>query len=227
MARPTKFSTDALLDAAAQAVREHGRAATIAQVAELSGAPVGSIYHRFGSRDELLGELWLRSIHRFHAALHLALGHPEPRTAALSAAVLIPGFCREHPLDATAMTLYSQADLLDRGPESLQARVAVVNDEIFAAFARLAEQLCGGQDSGAPGTAGTGGRGRELVACACVANPYGLVRPYVRAGVDLPDWLEEATAASSGAILDLLVPVLAAEGSAAGGKEYRGGDSNP
>lgn len=196
MGRPQKFSTDALLDAAGQAALLHWRDATIAQVAELSGAPVGSLYHRFGSREELFARLWLRSIGRFHQQLLGALDDPDPHRAALAAALTIPQFCRAHPLEATAMTLFSRAELLATGPASVREQVEQVNDLVTEVFDRLARQL-GGADQ----------RGQQLVACACIAGPYGLVRPYVRAGQPLPAWMEQAVSASSSAILQLVPPV--------------------
>ena len=62
MARPAKFSLDDLLDAAGRVLLEKGRDITMAQIADAAGAPTGSVYHRFASREELLIRLWLRSI---------------------------------------------------------------------------------------------------------------------------------------------------------------------
>ena len=62
MPRPQLHPTDAMLDAARDLVLRAGpRATTIEAIAEASGAPTGSIYHRFRSRDELLATLWTRS----------------------------------------------------------------------------------------------------------------------------------------------------------------------
>ena len=48
MPRPELHPTDSILDAARGVVLEQGLgAATVAAIAESSGAPVGSIYHRF------------------------------------------------------------------------------------------------------------------------------------------------------------------------------------
>lgn len=65
MPRPELHATDDILDAARDLIIEHGlRAATVAAIASESGAPVGSIYHRFGSIDQLLAEIWLRAARR-------------------------------------------------------------------------------------------------------------------------------------------------------------------
>ena len=70
MARPRLHGDDAVLDAARDVVLEAGSgAATTAAVSARSGAPVGSLYHRFGSRDRLLAELWLRTVRRFQDGL--------------------------------------------------------------------------------------------------------------------------------------------------------------
>ena len=45
-------------------MRDGARALTIDAVTRATSAPVGSIYHRFRSIDELLARLWLRAAQR-------------------------------------------------------------------------------------------------------------------------------------------------------------------
>jgi hypothetical protein len=62
MPRPAKFTPDAILKAASEIVATRGPGATtMGEIAAKIGAPSGSLYHRFQSRDELLGRLWLLS----------------------------------------------------------------------------------------------------------------------------------------------------------------------
>src|SRR5215204_5291529 len=68
MARPQLHPTDTMLDAARDLLLEDGsRSATIEAIASSSGAPTGSIYHRFGSRDALIARLWMRAVYRSQA----------------------------------------------------------------------------------------------------------------------------------------------------------------
>ena len=61
-----KFSEDDFLGAAMALVAERGPSAvTVASVSERVGSPTGSFYHRFASRDVLLGSLWLRAVLEF------------------------------------------------------------------------------------------------------------------------------------------------------------------
>ena len=65
MARPKIYSVEGILDSARDLVLESGAgAATVEGIARSSGAPTGSIYHRFGSRDEMLAQLWMRTVRR-------------------------------------------------------------------------------------------------------------------------------------------------------------------
>jgi AcrR family transcriptional regulator len=66
-----KFADADYLAAAQAIVVEHGpAAATMASISERLRAPTGSFYHRFASRDVLLGKLWLKAIGRARAAVH-------------------------------------------------------------------------------------------------------------------------------------------------------------
>ena len=63
--RPQLHQTDTMLDATRDLLLESGtRAATIEAIAAASGAPIGTIYHRFGSRESLLTRLWMRAVYR-------------------------------------------------------------------------------------------------------------------------------------------------------------------
>ena len=62
MPRIRLHTDDAVLDATAEIVLAEGsRAASMNAIAAASGAPVGSIYHRYASRDEVVVALWERA----------------------------------------------------------------------------------------------------------------------------------------------------------------------
>ena len=191
MARPGKFSADDILDAAARVVLTHAGSATVADIARQVGAPVGSIYYRFASRDELLVSLWLRAVRRFQQGFIAAcLGEPA-EDAVVAAARHIPAFCREHPAEARAMTLYRQAELRRTAPDALRDEVATVNDRVDAVSQELTRRRYGIADE----------RRIALMATATRQCPYGLVRPYL--GGSIPGWIDDATAVWARAIAAL------------------------
>ena len=191
MARPAKFTDDQVLDGATAAVARFGPNVTIAQIAEAMGAPVGSIYHRFESREHLLVRLWLRSIGRFHVGLLAAAADPDVERALVESALHIPRFCREHPATSLTMTLFRQQRLVLDAPTGLEGPVATVNEAVDAALAELVRRRWGRSTD----------RRQRLAFTAVRQSPYGLVRPYV--GGEVPRWLDEVVEASTSAILRL------------------------
>lgn len=186
-----KFTTDGILDAAAEEVRAHGSAVRIANIADRLNAPTGSIYHRFGSREELLVHLWLRSVRRFHE-VYLAAGEDDdPERALLGMAESVVTFARDHPRDATAMTLFRQKRLVETAPESCREAVASVNDGIHDRLGQLTHLRYGR----------TTEKRSQLVRIAAADGPYGFVRPYLWDSV--PEWLPSVVVASSTAVLAL------------------------
>lgn len=191
MARPQKFTRDEVLDAAAAEVQESGRRAGIAPVAARIGAPTGSIYHRFASREELFVALWVRSVQRFHRGFLAALDVADPYEAVTRCVRHTIRYCREHPAEARALTLYRYADLLEDPPEALRADLATLNDAAMTALTGLCPRRY-------PRVTAY----REtLVQVAVRDTPYGLVRPYV--GEVVPDWLDDVAVAAAHAILAL------------------------
>ncbi|WGX94548.1 TetR/AcrR family transcriptional regulator [Nocardioides sp. L-11A] len=186
-----KFTSDGILDACAEEVLANGGDVRIADIASRLGAPTGSIYHRFGSRQELLVRLWLRSVGRFHVDYLAAGDQDDPERALLAMAECVVAFSRDHQLDAVAMTLYRHSRLVLTAPESCREDVENINVGIHDRLAVLAERRY----------EHTTERHRFLVRLAAAESPYGLVRPYLWNSV--PASLPEAVVASSRAILAL------------------------
>jgi len=132
--RPAKFTEDQILDSALRLVAEGGPgAATIAGIAGLLGAPVGSIYPRFRSRDLLLARLWIRTIKDFQKGFLEALEADDLDEATLGAALYNVEWTREHLEEARVLLLYRREELAERWPEELGGELATINADVEVA----------------------------------------------------------------------------------------------
>jgi AcrR family transcriptional regulator len=120
MGRKALYTKDQFVDAALKLLAEGGPGGvTIKAVAEESGAPVGSVYHRFLSRDILLAELWLRIVDLFQREFLEALAQND----GLRAALYTPRWVRKHPKEGKVLLLYRQEDLASgTWPEDIRDR---------------------------------------------------------------------------------------------------------
>src|SRR5215218_2529161 len=145
MARPQIYSDEAILDTARTLVLESGaRAATVNAIAAASGAPKGSVYHRFRSRDELLGAMWIRAVRRSQATFLGALEHPDPTSAAVGAALALHDFARDEPADARLLAALRREDLVQSVASApLRGRLAALNRPVQTGIGQLAERLFG------------------------------------------------------------------------------------
>ncbi|MGB3685792.1 MAG: TetR/AcrR family transcriptional regulator [Ornithinimicrobium sp.] len=191
MPRPARFTDDDILDAALTCVAEAGPSITIASIAAHLDGPVGSIYHRFPSRDVLVIRLWMRSVERFQAGLFELADMPSAHDALVAMALHIPRYCRAHHDEAASLTLYRQERLLVDCPDEVRAEVTSLNDDLLALMNTMTTRRYGQ----------SGPRVRELIVMATRIAPYGLVRPYL--GASIPCSVDEAVATSTDAILRL------------------------
>ncbi len=191
MAPPRKHETDVILDAARVLVLEGGpRAASVAAIAKASGAPPGTLYHRFGNRDGILTAAWLRALGRFQARA-LAADGGTPAETAVAMAVAAVGFARELPEDARLLLTVRPGDLLDGEPDAaFQQTLAAMNAPLTERLADLARRLYG---NGEP-------RSVDAVARAVADLPYAVVRRHAHDD-PMPPWLEDDVAASALAVL--------------------------
>jgi AcrR family transcriptional regulator len=145
MARPQLHPTDSILDAARGVVLDQGLgAATVAAIAQSSGAPVGSIYHRFGSVDHLLAEMWIRAVRRSQESFAEAAKHSDPLEAAVAAGLSVYDFCVEHPADGRLLLSYRPEDLASARIDPTQrAELVRLNDPVAAVVKDLARRLYG------------------------------------------------------------------------------------
>lgn len=192
MAPPRKHETDAILDATRALVLADGpRAASVAAIAKASGAPAGTLYHRFGNRNGILTAAWLRALERFQSRVMAAAGDAAVEIAAAMAVAAI-SFARELPGDARLLLTIRPADLLDGEPDTaFQETLAAMNAPLRQHIADLAQQLYGRNDP----------RSVDAVTRAVADLPYAVVRRHAYDEA-MPPWLEDDVAAAARALLD-------------------------
>ena len=194
MARPAKHDEIKILNAAASLVAASGpRAATITAISHAMGAPSGSIYHRFRSRDELLGRLWLTKARLFQDSCARALEKRDPRAAGLDAALSLPRTVRDDLEGARIMLLHRQQDFLAEGwPLEMQKEAQRLGEQAEAMLASITRRLFGRNTVSA----------RQVASFAVLDLPIAAVRRYVRAGELPPPLVDELIAKAYTAVID-------------------------
>jgi len=195
VAPPRKHETDVILDATRALVLRHGpRAASVAAIAKASGAPAGTLYHRFGNRDGVVTAAWLRALERFQSRALAAAADTPIDTAletATAMAVAAIGFARELPDDARLLLTIRPDDLRDGQPDAaFRQTLAAMNAPLIERVRELAAQLYGSSDP----------RALDAVNRAVADLPYAVVRRHARED-PMPDWLESDVAAAARALL--------------------------
>ncbi len=140
MGRKAVFTNEAFIDAAVQIIAQDGLGAlTIAALAKRIKAPVGSVYHRFPSRDALLAELWLSIVESFQSEF-LELLQEDGLQATLSSLYWV----RDHPDEARVLLLYRVSDLTSgKWPQNLRKRARRLADELQKGVALFTKKQFG------------------------------------------------------------------------------------
>jgi AcrR family transcriptional regulator len=185
MGRPRLHSDDAILDAARELVLERGaRATTIGAIARASGAPKGSVYHRYASVDDLLAAMWIRAARRAQDAFLNAVDTPDATAAAVAAALSLHDFAQRHPADARLLASMRAQDLV-------AGDVGDLNRPLRVVIAGLARRLYGSARASDV----------ERTLCAVVDLPLGAVRRHLVAGSAPPRTLRRQLEAAVRAAL--------------------------
>lgn len=193
MGRKAIFGRRDMAGAALRLVAEHGpQAVTVAALAREVGAPTGSIYHRYRSRDQLLGELWMDVVEGFQAGFVASLAHARDVDGAVEAARYMVAWTRQHPLEARLLLLHRRQDFVSGAwPEDLATRASALEPQLGSALRAFAQRAFGRAD------AGTMARLRY----ALLDAPFGGIKPYVQARKALPAVLDELVTITARAVL--------------------------
>jgi AcrR family transcriptional regulator len=169
------YSDEEILDAARDLLIQGGpEAATTGAISTTSGVPIGSIYHRFGSRSQLFAQIWLRTVRRFQDGLLAAAASGSGIDRALAVADWSVEFAVRHPHDARLLLQARREDLLDDAdlPAPTRQALTALNDPVTELLHRLAVDLFGTATS----------QHLELLAIAVADVPYAFLRRHLHSG---------------------------------------------
>jgi AcrR family transcriptional regulator len=194
MPRPAKHDERRILSAAASLVATRGPgAATITAIGAAIRAPNGSIYHRFRSRNELLGRLWLVKAKFFQDRWAQALQEPDPRQAGLQAALSLPRAARDDFEGARIMLLHRREDFLSQGwPRKMQEEAEQLGKQVKDMLGDITRRLFGRNSVSA----------RQVATFAVLDLPFSAVRRFVGAGEPPPLLVDDLIAKAYAAIID-------------------------
>ncbi|MBI5119249.1 TetR/AcrR family transcriptional regulator [Candidatus Poribacteria bacterium] len=167
------------LDAALALVAEGGpEAVTVSAVAGSLGAPIGSIYHRFASRDLLLAKMWLRTVESFQAGFLEILKSGD----GLRASLYTPSWVRSHVNEGRLLLLYEREYLISgEWPQEVRDHAAQLSRNLDEGFRTFTRKLFG--RSARPAL--------QRVIFALVDVPAAAVRRYLEAGEAPPRIIDE------------------------------------
>jgi AcrR family transcriptional regulator len=189
---------DSILDAVRTLVLERGvQNATVSAISAESGAPVGSLYHHFGSRDDLVAELWVRAVQRSQEQFLAALEQADAEEAAVQAALSLYDFSQRHREDARLLVSFRREDLLhDTRSKRMARTLKDLNQPIGEALASLARRLFGRSTAASI----------EQTTFAVVDLPFAAIRRHLAAGSSLPAGLRTQLEAAVRAVLRVRKP---------------------
>lgn len=147
MGRKSTFSDQQIFSAVSSQIAI-GDDFNIQDLAQTTGVSIGSLYHRYASREGLLAAAWLDALLGSHIAFLAALDAPG-REAGELAALATPKFARQHRDKAVILCLGRHETLLtENAPKEYLAAADKANRkakaalEDFAAREHLTMQAC-------------------------------------------------------------------------------------
>ena len=199
MGREAKFNKDQFLEAALElAVRGGPKGVTMAGLAEKTGAPIGSIYHRFSSRNVLLAELWLGLAEDFQSGFTDGLGRLDRSEESglvhwRDSALYTPRWVRGHFNEAQILLLFRREEFLyGKGLAGFQSRAAGLAGDLNLGLGQCSVRLWGDKTPALVG---------RLV-FALIDIPFGAVRRHLETGRTPPEDLDDLILKAARAVLE-------------------------
>jgi AcrR family transcriptional regulator len=174
MGRNARFSDNQILAAALALLSGEGpEGVTMSGISRQTGAPIGSLYHRFPSRDHLMARLWLSVVESFQGGFLEALA----RGDGLSAALYTPRWVRDNFREGKVLLLFRREELMgSQWPPEMRQRAALLAQGLDEGFRAFVKGQFGNVSEESLGTA----------AFALIHVPYGATKPYLEWGLEPP-----------------------------------------
>ena len=171
-------------------------AVTVAALAREAGAPTGSIYHRFRSREQLLAELWMDVVEGFQQRFVEALEGASNVDDGVEVARFMVTWTREHPMEARLLMLHRRQDFVSgEWPEDLAVRAAALEPQVGAALRGFALRAFGRVDTDSI----------ARLRYAFLDAPFGAIRPYLQGQNSLPAVVDDLAVTTARAVLRSIV----------------------
>ncbi|MFI2230528.1 TetR/AcrR family transcriptional regulator [Nocardia testacea] len=152
MPRPRVHALDPLMDAAERLAIESGPAAvTVRALSEATSVSNGAIYHAFGSRAGLMGQVWLRAAQRFLALQHQAVdralaagnSHADAIEAVVVAADTPAEFLLQQPASGRFLLTVPRRELLGSSeiPDDIAEQLRQLDQTLTELFVNLSRSV--------------------------------------------------------------------------------------
>ncbi|MGF1622288.1 MAG: TetR/AcrR family transcriptional regulator [Rhodomicrobiaceae bacterium] len=142
MGRKSTFEDRVIFAAVGAEIARNGTI-TLQDLSARTGVSIGSLYHRYASREALLAAAWYDAVRRSQSGFLAALRGASLETGK-HAALATPRFCRAEHDAAIILACCRQSEFLKPNtPDELALAIAGVNDEAkdeIAAFARRVDR---------------------------------------------------------------------------------------
>jgi AcrR family transcriptional regulator len=186
MVRLAKYSDDSFIDSAIRIAAQCGiGAVSMASIASNAGAPIGSLYHRFDSRNTVLARAWLkvRADFRAEVSCHWAEGDTWRAVESLVQ------WCRSKPVYARFMLESDDAPDFGELTPALRAELEADQAELDAAFLRCVGTL--------PAHVGVP---EHVLRFILIGAPVAIVKPFLSQDLPIPASINAVLRASHDAI---------------------------
>ena len=186
MVRLAKYSEEGFIDSAIRIAAQCGiGAVSMASIAANAGAPIGSLYHRFDSRDTVLARAWLKVRADFKAEVSC---HWSRGDTWLAVAALVQ-WCRAKPVYARFMLQSDDAPEFGELSGELRAALETDQAELDAAFMACVHAVL-------PGAADA----IHVLRFLLIGAPVALVKPFLSQELPIPPTIDAMLRASHDAV---------------------------
>ncbi|MBU2514330.1 TetR/AcrR family transcriptional regulator [bacterium] len=193
MGRRARFLREDFINAALQILSQQGLSGvTIAAIASSLNAPVGSVYHRFVSRELILAEVWLKVVESFQKGfLEILIPGEE-----LKAALYTLNWSRLHPNRARVLLLHRREELMvGDWPMEVKEKAELLKEELDDGLKQYTKKVFGEVTP----------ESFSRVLFALVEVPAAAVRRHLQMGSKIPVIYDELVGESCNAVLERFI----------------------